>query len=201
MRLGFIYLGNAIKTVSCGCGRGGDALFTALRFSVARSLGVISTGTRMPKSFQRFTPEAESRTHLSSASMALSSILGFPVLDGVSNNDGPTPRRSRRGKYPVVELWRRPIISSDLLTNSDVGCDIEDSSTTLGGRFKRAESVQSALGYLRSVLGLGSEQTDAIQEAFPALAQVDPDILDVHAKLVRGELGAVCLRIIVCIAG
>lgn len=201
MRLCFIYLGNVFKTVSCGCGRGGDALFTELRFSVARSLGVISTGSMIPKSFQRFKPEAASRTHLSSASMALSSILGFPMLDGVSNVDGPPARRSRRGKYPVVELWRRPIMSSDLLTNSDVDSDIEDNNNTLGGRFKRTESVQSSLGYLRSVLGLGSEQTDAIQEAFPALAQVDPDILDVHAKLVRGELGDVCLRLIVCIIG
>lgn len=43
----------------------------------------------------------------------------------------------------------------------------------------------TALGHLRAVLGLTEDQTDAMVETFPALAELHPEKLDLPAKLVR----------------
>lgn len=131
-----------------------------------------------------------------------SPLSGLPSLDGLPgvggsavsspDNNGVTTtttaaavQRSRRGKYPVIELWRQE--TGDFLDNERGSAD-EDNTEEFGGREKSTSAprdAQTALGYLRAVLGLGVDQTDAMLEAFPALAEVSPDKLDVRAKLVR----------------
>ncbi|CAM9714620.1 unnamed protein product, partial [Laminaria digitata] len=50
---------------------------------------------------------------------------------------------------------------------------------------------RTALEHLRVVLGLGSEQVDAVRESFPALDEVDPEKLDLRPKLrfLRNTMG------------
>lgn len=140
-----------------------------------------------------------------------SPLLGLPSLDGMpaaensavvppgtpatsSNSNSATSsastaasvQRSRRGKYPVIELWRQE--TGDFLLDDERGLADDDNANEFVGREQSARvprSAHTALGYLRDVLGLGLDQTDAMLEAFPALADVSPDKLDVRAKLVR----------------
>lgn len=53
------------------------------------------------------------------------------------------------------------------------------------GEAAKYRQQHTALGHLRAVLGLTEEQTDAMLETFPALAELHPDKLDLPAKLVR----------------
>ena len=79
----------------------------------------------------------------SSSSSALSSTAGLPSPDGLpgavkSSASSPGPR-SRRGKYPVVELWRRET-EHDLLAlqlGDELGDDDEDDDDTTAALFTR----------------------------------------------------------------
>lgn len=129
----------------------------------------------------------------------LSAGGGLPSLDGLPSdttssvsNNGKTAQRSRRGKYPVIELWRHEATGIDESIMNDMdnhrrdedGHDNDDE--VHGGRKVAARDAvaQTALEHLRRVLRLGTEQVDAMQESFPALAEVHPDKLDLRAKLV-----------------
>lgn len=94
-------------------------------------------------------------------------------------------KRSRRGKYPVIELWRQE--TGEFLDGERGLADDENGNELMGREqpTRAPRGAHTALGYLRAVLGLGVDQTDAMLEAFPALAEVSPDKLDVRAKLVR----------------
>lgn len=157
-----------------------------------------------------------SSTRAAAASASLptaSSTGGLPSLDGLpgetaaetsrppSNSGGGGGGRSRRGKYPVIELYRRDVGSGDAVSIVDSGGgtysnddDDIDGDLARGGlsRVKVANRRQAptAVNHLRSVLGLGSEQVDMMLESFPALADVPPDKLDLPAKLV--SRGSVC---------
>lgn len=109
------------------------------------------------------------------------------VLPGGGSGSAPsddhrTAQRSRRGKYPVVELWRRDTADDGSLDDKP-SCEQVDDELS-GERPAAARGTQTALGHLRAVLALGTEQVDAVQESFPALAEVHPDKLDLRAKLV-----------------
>ena len=184
-----LFLGIAKSTVIDGKGRSGD-VFPVLRFSVLRPAGITSTtGSRIPETFERVMRDSGGRIRLPLAPLSMSTILGVPTFDGGVAVDGKISQRSRRGKYPVVELWRHPeVLPKDSLGDSDAGRHMEGCDDIfLEGRSRSPEG-ETALEYLRKALGLGSAQTDAIQEAFPALAQIDPGRFDVRAKLVR-EVG------------
>lgn len=116
--------------------------------------------------------------------------------------------RSRRGKYPVIELYRRHTDMADSVSSStssstntvDSGQGYEDcGSDGVRRRSPRAAADDeeediaaasmrrgpaTAMQHLSSVLRLGPEQADLMLESFPALADVHPDKLDLPAKLV-----------------
>lgn len=102
-----------------------------------------------------------------------------------STSTATSVQRSRRGKYPVIELWRQE--TGDFLDGERGLADDENGNEFVGREqsTRAPRGAHTALGYLRAVLGLGVDQTDAMLEAFPALAEVSPDKLDVRAKLVR----------------
>lgn len=85
----------------------------------------------------------------------------------------------------MIELYRQD------LDGSTPAIDDNEKDESAGERLRpRAagggpRGVATALDHLRSVLRLGSEQSDLMLESFPALADVHPDKLDLHAKLVR----------------
>ena len=119
--------------------------------------------------------------------------MGLPSLDGLPGavSSAPSPgARSRRGKYPVVELWRRETEHDPLeLGDEDGDCeDGDDVDGLAGGRAVAVSAAggppRTALEHLRVALGLGSEQVDAVRESFPALDEVDPEKLDLRPKLV-----------------
>lgn len=171
-------------------------------------------------------------------------MVGLPSLDGMpteivedSSRGGtkaPASQRSRKGKYPVVELWKHKCEGDDSersitddenarnsiqnenesrttkSTTSAKDCSAQGNSggyatATIQGkndqmgtlfdvddgdeqRGKQKQQQHTALGHLTEVLGLAEEQTDAMLEVFPALAELHPDKLDVRAKLVRIQL-------------
>lgn len=85
----------------------------------------------------------------------------------------------------MIELYRRDVDGSALTIDDDeeddpVGEGLRPSHTAAAPR-----AAATAMDHLRSVLRLGSEQSDLMLESFPALADVHPDKLDLHAKLVR----------------
>lgn len=121
---------------------------------------------------------------------SLTSAAELPSLDGLpggvsSPSSSSTSARSRRGKYPVVELWRREL-EDDFIYDRQ-GCEDDDDDIDLlgGNPIAAARGAQTALEHLRAVLGLGTEQANVMLESFPALAEVHPDKLDLPAKLVR----------------
>ncbi|CAN0150442.1 unnamed protein product [Scytosiphon promiscuus] len=140
----------------------------------------------------------------------------LPSLDGLPGGatTAESPRqsstggggRSRRGKYPVVELYRREAGGRDAaasVLDSARGHDDNDVDDDLaGGRLSRGAArprAPTAVEHLRSVLGLGSEQVDLMLESFPALAEVPPEKLNLEAKLlflnhtIGGEASAVAV--------
>lgn len=151
---------------------------------------IISTGTTCGGTTRR---RCRSSSSNSSGSSALSSTVGLPSLDGlpgaVSSASSPGAR-SRRGKYPVVELWRRETEHDFSELGEDDGDreDEDDVDDLAGGRAVAGSaargSPRTALEHLRVALALGSEQVDAVRESFPALDEVDPEKLDLRPKLV-----------------
>lgn len=122
----------------------------------------------------------------SASDLHASSPIGtLPTLEGLPGGS-KTTQKSRRGKYPVVELWRREE-TDDPMLDHDRYSDNDDDDSFTGERRIATRSAQTALEHLRVVLRLGSQQTDAMLETFPALAQVHPDKLDVRAKLVSSR--------------
>lgn len=155
---------------------------------------------------------------------------GLPSLAGLpsdnTNNAPPSPSngsggRSRRGKYPVIELYRW---DPDGSTAADAaagvvvgGCDDDNDDGLEGGRLaygrrggagarRTAEQQATAVDHLRSVLGLASDQVDLMLESFPTLADVDADKLGLPAKLVsdivcqrgRARYSGSSERIVIC---
>eukprot|EP00904_Undaria_pinnatifida_P014047 jgi/Undpi1/9773/HiC_scaffold_27.g12229.m1 len=144
----------------------------------------------------------------SSSSSALSSTVGLPSLDGLpgaaSSASSAGSVRSRRGKYPVVELWRRETEHDPLLKVRDEGNCLDDGydDDLVGGptvRVAARGSQHTALEHLRVVLDLGPEQVESVRESFPALDEVDPEKLDLRPKLLflretmGGDGGAVAV--------
>lgn len=111
------------------------------------------------------------------------------VTSAASSNGGGG--RSRRGKYPVIELYRRDLDGSTATIDEEEDGLVSEEGLRpravagAGGPRGGGSTVMSAMEHLRSVLRLGSEQSDLMLENFPALADVHPDKLDLHAKLVR----------------
>ncbi|CAB1116108.1 unnamed protein product [Ectocarpus sp. CCAP 1310/34] len=146
---------------------------------------------------------------LPTTTAGLPSLAGLPSANNNNNNNynnsnaPPSPSngsggRSRRGKYPVIELYRRDPQGStiaDAAAGIDVGgCDDDDDDGLAGRRLpygrrgeagarRTAEPPATAVDHLRSVLGLASDQVDLMLESFPTLAHVDPDKLGLPAKL------------------
>lgn len=134
-------------------------------------------------------------------------MVALPSLDGLpgrkstfrSSEYSPT-QRSRKGKYPVVELWRRPDeecysdIDKEELHHDFINKESRTSnadSYSRGNYEERRRGVGAtssdmltALEHLHVILQLGDEQIDMVLEAFPALAEVHPDKLNIQAKLV-----------------
>lgn len=129
----------------------------------------------------------------------------LPSLDGVPGEELPSPdsplsskKRSRRGKYPVVELWRQEheFCTSSSEHNQPEEGVVEDIFTQASNGETKApgwgewgpggarREAHTALEFLQSTLGLGEKQTADVMEAFPALADLHPDKLDMQAKLV-----------------
>lgn len=129
-----------------------------------------------------------------------------------SSTHGRRGGRSRRGKYPVIELYRRhrtdtadSVSSTSSSSSSSSGSAIDDGrgyeDCSAGGIRRRPprpaaaddnaaaaaaarRSPGTAMQHLSSVLRLGPGQADLMLESFPALADVHPDKLDLPAKLV-----------------
>ncbi|CAM9467434.1 unnamed protein product, partial [Ectocarpus fasciculatus] len=142
---------------------------------------------------------------LPTTTAGLPTLAGLPSDNNNNNNAPPSPSngsggRSRRGKYPVIELYRRDPdggATADAAAGIIVGgCDDDDDGGGLaGGRLpygrrrgeagnrRTAEPQATAVDHLRSVLGLASDQVDLMLESFPTLADVDPDKLGLPAKL------------------
>lgn len=96
----------------------------------------------------------------------------------------------------MVELYRRDLDGSSAAIDDgeeEEKKEEDDSFGEDGLRPRRAAAAgggprgagATAMEHLTSVLRLGSEQSDLMLESFPALADVHPDRLDLHAKLVR----------------
>eukprot|EP00752_Nemacystus_decipiens_P009786 g8738.t1 len=129
--------------------------------------------------------------------------VGLPSLGlpGVASGAAASPTstngsggRSRRGKYPVIELYRRDFDESSDAIDEDEENEDEDGSVGEEGLRRRAAAgggPATAMEHLQVQLGLGSEQSDLMLESFPALADVHPDKLDLPAKLrfVRHTIG------------
>ncbi|CBN75713.1 conserved unknown protein [Ectocarpus siliculosus] len=152
---------------------------------------------------------------LPTTTAGLPSLAGLPSANNNSNNNNAPPSpsngsggRSRRGKYPVIELYRR---DADGSTTADTaagivgggGSDDDDDDGLAGGSLpygrrggvgarRSVEPQATAVDHLRSVLGLASDQVDMMLESFPTLAHVDPDKLGLPAKLrfLRHTIGA-----------
>ncbi|CAM9887408.1 unnamed protein product, partial [Ectocarpus sp. 8 AP-2014] len=144
---------------------------------------------------------------LPTTTAGLPSLAGLPSANNNNNNNNnnapPSPSngsggRSRRGKYPVIELYRRDPEGStiaDAAAGIAVGgCDDDDDDGLSGRRLpygrrgeagarRTAEPPAMAVDHLRSVLGLASDQVDLMLESFPTLAHVDPDKLGLPSKL------------------
>lgn len=167
--------------------------------------------------------QAPTTLHSSSTASSPSSSAGLPSLDGLpgvgttpvqqgvsslpSSPHGRRGGRSRRGKYPVIELYRRN--TNNMVAGSVSGGTIDRHDGNDDGGHNRNGSVEerlrppydpadddaaavaavrrrplTAMEHLSSVLRLESEQAGLMLESFPALADVHPDKLDLPAKLV-----------------
>ncbi|CAN0314546.1 unnamed protein product [Ectocarpus sp. 12 AP-2014] len=134
----------------------------------------------------------------------LPSLAGLPSANNDNNNNAPPSSsngsggRSRRGKYPVIELYRRDPEGSTIADAAagiavGGGDDGDDDGLAAGrlpygrrgeaGARRMAEPPATAVDHLRSVLGLASDQVDLMLESFPTLAHVEPDKLGLPAKL------------------
>ena len=138
----------------------------------------------------------ELHASLPAASAGLPSLdlpgVAAAAVSSPASSSGGGGGRSRRGKYPVIELYRRDVEGSSAAIDHDGGDDSFDEEglrprSADGGGPRGAKAT--AMEHLRSVLRLGSEQSDLMLESFPALADVHPDKLDLHPKLVRPSLG------------
>ncbi|CAM9289529.1 unnamed protein product [Pylaiella littoralis] len=194
----------------CAASRGYDCGRKNTRSRGRRSTGATASPTTLYASSTASSPA------LSSAE--LPSLGGLPSADTIpvqqgsssppSSTHGGVGRRSRRGKYPVIELYRRDI--DDMVTDSvsstiddgrgdenDLGDGCRTGSAGASPRPQRDESDDdgdaaaaavrrgplTAMQHLTSKLRLGPEQADLMLESFPALADVHPDKLDLPAKL------------------
>lgn len=129
------------------------------------------------------------------SSVSVPTLVGIPE-ENQSQTHESTSQRSRRGKYPVVELWRHPNDESESFLESDrvhfQGTDddnsgrikiVSENEPRAGGTSWSAE--HTALGCLQTALKLDERQMSDLLEAFPALADLHPDKIDLRAKLVR----------------
>ncbi|CAM9297672.1 unnamed protein product [Discosporangium mesarthrocarpum] len=85
-------------------------------------------------------------------------------------------KRSKRGKYPVVELWRKGDIEG-WAPNSAAASSQGEGTTSRGG-----SPEVTALSFLEG-RGFSREHTDEMLETFPALAHIPPEKLDIGPKL------------------
>lgn len=129
------------------------------------------------------------------------SSVSVPTLVGIPEGNQSlihesTSQRSRRGKYPVVELWRHRNDEGESFLESDrvhfQGTDDDNSGRIKigSGNEHRAggpswSAEHTALGCLQATLSLDERQMSDVLEAFPALADLHPDKIDLRAKLVR----------------